>query len=134
MFMLKKLVRAVGLFAVGLLVGTLLFLIGTPAFAQYPIHRPDPIRSVPGAPYPPDNGQVRLVIRADMLQVLGVDNREKVALTTAGIELSDGATIDFSPAMRGPSLGAPAGTVLIRVGGVPFVMPIYWLGPDREQP
>lgn len=133
MFMLKKLVRIAGLFVAGLLVGTLLFLIGTPAFAQ--VQDKPPITDDRGSLNPPpDNGQVRLVIRADMLQVLGVDNREKVALTTAGVELSDGATIDWSPAMRGPSLGAPAGTVLIRVGGVPFVMPIYWLGPDREQP
>lgn len=125
MFMFLKIVRGCGYFLTGLFIG-LLWAIGTPAFAQD--------GDASGTGQSPDRPAARIVITSSTLQLFGIDGREKVALTPAGVELSDGATIDFSPAMRGPTAGAIAGTVIIMIGGTPYVLQVYHFGPDSQVP
>lgn len=130
--MLRKIFRGTGYLFLGLLIGTLLFLIGTPAFAQ-DASRP-PITSLPGAPYPRPV-VAGLVIRADRVQWITASGAEAFAIAEDGtVELSDAATIDYAVTMRGPPPGAHAGTVLIRVGGALYVMPYYHLGADSQVP
>ena len=126
MFMFRKIVRGAGYFVAGLFIGAVLWAIGTPAFAQ--------AGDASGTGNSPDRPAARIVFTSSTLQLFGLDGREKVALTSDGVELSDGATIDFSPDMRGPSAGVPAGTVIVRIGGALYVMPVDHSGPDSQVP
>lgn len=129
MFVFRKIVRGAGYFLTGLIIGALLWAIGTPAFAQIgdkpPVVNPPPDDHKPVA---------RIVITSYTLQLFGVDGREKVALTPSGVELSDGATIDFSPAMRASGIGPFAGAVFVRLGGELYTLPVYRPIADDRAP
>jgi hypothetical protein len=127
MHVVQKIVRGAGYLVAGLLIGTLLFLIGTPAFAQDPGS---------GSGWSPNLGsRAGLVIRADRVQWITASGAEAFAIADDGtVELSGGATIDYAVTMRGPPPAALAGTVLIRVGGALYVMPYYQAGADSQVP
>lgn len=116
MFMLRKIVRGCGYFVAGPFIGALLFLIGTPAFAQNPI---------PRGPVQHDRPVARIVVATDTLQLYAADGREKVALTPAGIEFSDTATLDFSPYMLGQRFGDLKALVRVRVNGRVYVLQAF---------
>lgn len=125
--MLRAIFRGTGYLFLGLLIGTLMFLIGSPAFAQ------DPGSGIGTSPNL--GSRAGLVIRADRVQWLTTGGAEAFAIAEDGtVELSGGATIDYAVTMRGPPPGALAGTVMIRVGGALYVMPYYQLGADSQVP
>lgn len=85
----------------------------------------------PGGPGPVPRAQ--LVLRHDSLLLIGADGRERFAIADDGtIELSLGATIDFSPAMAARAAGEPAAYVRVRMGGRLFVLQLL-TDPDAVE-
>lgn len=110
------------------LIGLFLLAVSRYAHADGP---GGPIGVGPGGPGPAPRAQ--LVLRHDSLLLIGADGRERFAIADDGsVELSLGATIDFSPAMAAPIAGPPAAYVRVRMGGRLFVLQLL-ADPDAVE-